>query len=108
MPLGAILKQNEQVIEYASRVLTPRESKYCTYELECLAIVFDLKKFREYLIGKRFDLFSDHETLKWIINNKTRNGRIGRWVVQMSEFYFDIHLRGKLNGKLDAISRIFV
>lgn len=52
---GAILLQRDQAdnnfhpIYYASGKTTPAEEKYTSYELEVLAIIKALKKFRVYL-----------------------------------------------------------
>ncbi|KII73811.1 Transposon Ty3-I Gag-Pol polyprotein [Thelohanellus kitauei] len=95
LAISAVLEQENRVIAYSA------------YELECLAIINALKKFRHYLIGSKFLLYCDHEPLKWLLNNKIRDGRIGRWIVQTQEFNFEIHYRkGKENGNADALSRI--
>ncbi|KII61444.1 Retrovirus-related Pol polyprotein from transposon 17.6 [Thelohanellus kitauei] len=105
--IGAVLEQNGKVVAYESRVLTKTEENYSTYELESLAIVFALKQFRQYLLGRKFKLFCDHEPLKWVLDNKTRNGRVGRWVLQLLEFDIDIIYRsGSENLSADALSRI--
>ena len=59
--LGAVLMQRGQVIAYASRQLKPHEKNYVTHDLELLAIVFALKIWRHYLLGERFELFTDHQ-----------------------------------------------
>ncbi|KII70298.1 Retrovirus-related Pol polyprotein from transposon 17.6 [Thelohanellus kitauei] len=105
--VGAVLEQNGKAISFASRALSPTECKFSTYELECLAIVYALKQFRQYLLGKKFQLFSDHEPLKWLLNNKSRNGRVGRWVMQLQEFDFDIiYRKGSENSRSDFLYRL--
>ena len=83
--LGAILLQEHQdtlfPVAYASRKLLPRESNYSTIELECLAIVWAIKKFEMYLYGKEFDIQTDHRPLTHIHRAKTLNKRIMRWAI---------------------------
>ena len=58
--LGALLEQKGHVIAYASRSLTASERNYSVIQSECLAIVFALKQFRHYLLGRPFLLNTDH------------------------------------------------
>ena len=73
--LGAVLMQRGQVIAYASRQLKPHEKNYVTHDLELLAIVFSLKIWRHYLLGERFELFTDHQSLKYLFTQKDLNLR---------------------------------
>ena len=50
--VGAVLMQDGKVITYASRQLKTHEKNYATHDLELLAIVFALKIWRHYLLGK--------------------------------------------------------
>ena len=52
--IGAVLEQDGHVIAYASRSLTPPERQYSVIERECLAVVFAVKHFRHYLLGRPF------------------------------------------------------
>ncbi|GJS89391.1 putative reverse transcriptase domain-containing protein, partial [Tanacetum coccineum] len=52
--LGAVLKQKETVIAYASRQLKIHEKNYTTHDLELGAVVFALKMWRNYLYGCTF------------------------------------------------------
>lgn len=60
--IGAILSQLqdgfERVIYYGSRVCTSTECNYDGTKRELLAIVYFLKTFRQYLLGRSFILFS--------------------------------------------------
>ncbi|GJW49227.1 putative reverse transcriptase domain-containing protein [Tanacetum coccineum] len=62
--LGAVLKQREKVIAYASRQLKIHEKNYMTHDLELGAVVFSLKLWRHYLYGtsRRWsELLSDYD-----------------------------------------------
>jgi hypothetical protein len=71
--LGGVLMQERRVIAYISRKLKPREENYPTYDLELTAIVFALKKWRHYLYGVKFEIFTDHKSLKYIFTKKDLN-----------------------------------
>ena len=68
--LSAILQQDGHVIAYASRVLNKAECKHSVIQRECLAAVYVMKQFRHYLLGRPFELWTDHEPLKWLANQK--------------------------------------
>jgi hypothetical protein len=62
---GEILQQDGHVIAYASRVLNKAECNYSVIQRECLAAVYGMKQFRHYLLGRPFELWTDHEPLKY-------------------------------------------
>ena len=103
--LGAVLEQDGHVIAYASRTLNKAEQKYSVIQKECLAVVFALKQFRHYLLGRPFRLITDHEPLQWLSAQKME-GMLSRWALAMQEFCFTIEYRkGSLNSNADALSR---
>ncbi|GJW89544.1 putative nucleotidyltransferase, ribonuclease H [Tanacetum coccineum] len=76
--LGCVLMQHGKVIAYASRQLKPYEVNYPTHDLELAAVVFALKIWRHYLYGEACDIFTDHKSLKYIIELCVR-GQNGFW-----------------------------
>ena len=64
--LGAVLMQEGRVVSYASRQLKPHELNYATHDLELAAVVHALKTWRHFLIGNRCDVYTDHNSLKYI------------------------------------------
>ena len=104
--LGVILSQEGKVIAYASRTLTKAEKKYCPTEIECLAVLWGIEKFRCYLEGYSFNVITDHSSLRWLDNLKDPCGRLGRWAVRLQQYdYKVIHRKGKDQEALDALSR---
>jgi hypothetical protein len=70
MGLGGVLMQKGKVVAYASRQLKVHEKNYPTHDLELAAVVFVLKVWRHYLYGSRFEVFSDHKSLKYLFDQK--------------------------------------
>ena len=103
--LGAVLEQNGYVIAYASRSLNKAEQQYSVIQKECLAAVFVMKQFRHYLLGRTFQLLTDHSPLQWLSSQKME-GLLCRWALAMQEYDFTIkHRKGHLNANADALSQ---
>ena len=106
MGLGGVLMQNGQVVAYASRQLKVHEKNYPTHDLELAAVVFVLKIWRHYLFGARFDVFSDHKSLKYLFDQKELNMRQRRWLEFLKDYDFSLNYHpGKANVVADALSR---
>ncbi|PON88972.1 hypothetical protein TorRG33x02_152010, partial [Trema orientale] len=104
--LGCVLMQNGRVVAYASRQLKPHERNYPTHDLELAVVIFALKIWRCYLYGVKFDIFSDHKSLKYLFTQKDLNLRQQRWVEYMEDYDFDRQYHpGKANIVVDALSR---
>ena len=108
--IGGVLHQvqqgKEKVIAYASRALNKAESNYCITEKELLAVRFFIEYFRQYLLGRRFVVRSDHQSLVWLFRLKEPRGKIARWIEILSQYDFSIQYRpGKSQGHCDALSR---
>ncbi|GJU45561.1 putative reverse transcriptase domain-containing protein [Tanacetum coccineum] len=104
--LGAVLMQKEKVIAYASRQLKIYEKNYTTHDLELGAVVFALKMWRHYLYGMKCVVFTDHESLQHILDQKELNMRQRRWLELLSDYDCEIRYHpGKANVVADALSR---
>ena len=67
--LGGCLLQKDnhgklRPVAYASKCLTPAETRYANIEREVLAVVWDCNKFHHYLYGRKFVCQSDHKPLE--------------------------------------------
>lgn len=108
--LGGILLQELEgklhPVFYYSRRTTEAESKYHSYELETLAVVQTVQKFRVYLLDKDFVVVTDCNALKTSWTKRDLLPRIARWWLQLQEFRFTIEYRkGKSMMHVDALSR---
>ena len=109
--VGAILAQlgddgEKHVVHYLSQQLSRTQRKWATIEKEAWAVVTALKKFRQYLLGAEFTIFTDHKPLKSLFTAEMKNARIQRWGILISEFNCSIQYREGKHMKADFVSRI--
>lgn len=107
---GAVLVQyqdgEEKVIAYMSQKLTTTQQKYHVTELECLAVILAIEKFRPYIEGTHFKVITDHHALIWLRNLKDPTGRLARWSLRLQAYDFTlVHRKGKFHVVPDALSR---
>ena len=70
-------------------------------------MVYALQNFRHSVLGKHFNMFIDHSTLKYLVNKSVLGGRIYRWLLLFQEFVFEVIFKpGKLNAGPDHLSRV--
>src|SRR5271163_804850 len=68
-----------------------------------------LKKLRFWLYGRYFTVFTDSQSLVWLLNqppNDLPNAMMTRWLSYIRLFDFDTkHVPGAKNGAADALSQ---
>src|SRR3954469_13846792 len=80
--------------------------KYPTHDLELAAVIYALKLWRHYLVGNRCEVYSDHQSLKYIFTQPDLNLRQQRWLETIADFNMDIsYTLGNANVMADALSR---
>jgi hypothetical protein len=103
--LGCLLMQDGHVVGYASRQLRKHEEHYPTHGLELAVVVYALKIWRHYQIGKRCEVYSDHRSLKYIFTQPDLNLRQRRWLELIKDYDLGINYHpGKANLVADALS----
>ena len=108
--IGRILQQVQdgciRVIAYASRALDKAKVNYCITAKELLGVRFFLEYFRQYLLGRKFLVRTDHQPLVWLFKLKAPRGIIARWIEILSHYDFAIqYLPGEKHAHCDALSR---
>jgi hypothetical protein len=104
--LGCVLMQEGRVIAYASRALRPHEINYPTHDLELAVVVHTLKIWRHYLMGNRCNIFTDHNSLKYIFTQSELNMRQRRCLELIRDYDLEVHYHPrKANVVADALSR---
>ncbi|GFV03808.1 transposon Tf2-9 polyprotein [Trichonephila clavipes] len=108
---GAILLQEAEdgklhPVYYMSKKTNTAKEKYDSYELEVLAIINALKKFRVYLLGQHFKIVTDCSAFQKTMQKKELITRIARWAFQLEEYDYEIENRaGSRMKHVHALSR---
>lgn len=111
--VGAVLAQLdddnvERPIAYMSKKLNKAQRNYTVTEIECLAVVLAVLKFRMYIEGHPFKIVTDHASLRWLMKQTDLSGRLARWALKLQRYTFQIeHRKGSQNIVPDALSRSF-
>lgn len=96
----------EKVIGYYSKATSPTEQRYHSFELEAMAILKSVRRFRHYLVGIKFKIYTDCAAVRSAMNKKDLNHRIGRWILELQEYDFEVlHRPGPRMAHVDALSR---
>ncbi|KAL0894096.1 hypothetical protein ABMA27_014141 [Loxostege sticticalis] len=110
--LGGILLQRSskdsplRPVAYFSRQTTAEEQRFHSYELETLAVVSSLNRFRVYLLGIDFKIVTDCNALRTTLTKRDLIPRIARWWLLVQEFSFTVEYKpGSQMAHADALSR---
>ena len=112
---GVLLQKHDDgkfvIIDMFSKMFTPSVSRKHITSKEILAIIESIKKWNQYLYGRKFHISTDAKNIVYLFNrvNKGRsnNAQHFRWVLLLSEYDFDVqHIPGVENKLADFLSRI--
>ena len=114
--VGAVLLQVENGVEkpiaFSSKKLTSAQANYSQTDREALAIVVGVTKFKYYLLGRQFEIRTDHKPLLGLFGRHKRiptdaNARLIRWSILLSMYAYDlVYKAGKTMVVSDALSRL--
>ncbi|KAL4147807.1 hypothetical protein QTP88_002156 [Uroleucon formosanum] len=107
---GSVLLQRQitgklHSVFYFSQRTTQAESRYHSFELECLAVVYSIKRFHIYLAGIHFKIITDCNSFRLTLDKQNINPRISRWAL-LQNYDFEIsHGPETKMGHVDTPSR---
>jgi len=108
---GALLQPYDGInkpVAYTSRSLKDAEKNYSATELECLAVVHCVMKFREYIFEQPFTIVVDHHALCALTSCKQPlNARLSRWQLLLQGLNMTIkYTKGATHHLPDCLSRL--
>jgi hypothetical protein len=104
--IGAVLHQANDAIAFFSRALPPRHRGLAAYERELIGLSQAVRHWRPYLWGRAFIVRTDHQPLKYILDQRLATIPQHHWVSKLLGFDFSIEYKpGRTNVVADALSR---
>ncbi|MBW0510900.1 hypothetical protein O181_050615 [Austropuccinia psidii MF-1] len=101
-------KPTEGTVCYISKPMKPTEARYGASQMECLCLLWELEKLHYHLDGSVFEVITDCNTVKSLLNRKTANRHILRWQIAIQEYRGNItivHKAGNIHKNADGLSR---
>ena len=105
--VGAVLVQNGHPVAYESKKLNTYQLNYAVHDKEMCAIMHALERWRPFLLGRHFKVFTDHRSLIHFKTQSNLNQRQLRWQEKAADYDMEILYKpGKENVVADVLSRI--
>lgn len=105
--IGAVLTQNGHPVAFESKKLDKHQLNYSVHDKEMCAIMHALERWRPFLLGKHFKIYTDHRSLTYFKTQTNLNQRQLRWQEKAADYDCEILYKpGKENKVADALSRI--
>ena len=104
--IGVVLMQDERPIAFESHPIKGKFLSKAIYEKEMFSILHALKKWRPYLMGRHIKVKTDHDSLKYFLEQRLSSKEKQKWVTKMFGYDFEIiYKKRKQNVVVDALSR---
>lgn len=100
--------QEGRPLAFISQQLSGRNLGQYTYEKEMMAILHVVETWWPYLLGRHFQIRTDHHSLKYFLEQRLSSPQQNKWLAKMLGYDYEIiYKKGKDNSVADALSRQF-
>lgn len=104
--IRAVLTQGKRPVAYFSKGLATSVLSKSVCEKELMALVLAIQHWRPYLLGRRFTVFTDQKSLKYLLEQRITTPNQQNWMAKLLGYDFDIvYKMGATNKAADALSR---
>ncbi|KAK7286582.1 hypothetical protein RJT34_21675 [Clitoria ternatea] len=105
--IGAVLTQDKKPIAFFSKGLADSSLTKSVYEKELMALVLAIQHWRPYLLGKKFTVFTDQKSLRYLLEQRITTQNQQNWLAKLLGYEFEIVYKVRASNKVaDALSRI--
>lgn len=105
--MGVVLSQQGHLIAFFSKPFTPKLLRASTYVRELFAITATVKKWKQYLLGQRITILTDHRSLKELLTQVIQTPEQHLYLAHLMGFDYQIkYCSGANNQAADALSRL--
>ena len=91
--IGAVLSQKGRPVAYFSKALSIKHQTLSVYEKEMMAILVAVKRWNSYLLGRHFKIKTNHQSLKFLLDQQTNTPAQQQWVLRMMGYDFEVLYR---------------
>jgi hypothetical protein len=103
--IGVVLMQEGRPLAFTSKQLSEINMGKSIYEKEMLAILHVMDLWHPYLLGQRFQINTDHQSLKYFMEQCISSLEQQKWVTKLFGYDYEIiYKKGKDNVVVDALS----
>jgi hypothetical protein len=103
-----VLQQDRRPVAYFSRALSGRSLAKSAYERELMALVLAVQHWQPYLLGRKFIIRTDQQSLKHLLEQRLSTPAQHKWLYKLMGFDYSIEYKaGRDNVVADALSRQF-
>jgi hypothetical protein len=104
--IGVFLMKEGRPLAFTSKQLFKQNFGKSIYEKEMLAILHVVDLWHPYLLGKRFQIKTDHQSLKFFLEQRISSPEQQKWVIKLFGYDFEvIYKKDKENVVANALSQ---
>ncbi|XP_026415231.1 uncharacterized protein LOC113310676 [Papaver somniferum] len=105
--VGGALMQEKRPIVFFSKGMGSGFLAMSTYEKEMMAIVLAVSKWRTYLLGNKFTIYTYHQSIKYFMDQRIHSVLQQKWLSKLLDYTYELKYRkGADNLVVDALSRV--
>ena len=106
--IGAVLMQECRPLAFTRQQLSGKNLGQSTYEKEMMAILHAVDTWWPYLLGRRFQIRTNHQSLKYFLKQCLSLPQQNKWLAKMLGYDYEIiYKKGRENVVVDALSHQF-